>query len=192
LSSIKKIKESVVGQLQTKLPRHLVYHCVEHTLYVLDMVEIIGRKENVTSKELYLLKIAALYHDIGFIENHIDHEEISCRIAKKQLKKTLTDEQLALVCGMIMATKIPQSPNTKLDRIIADADLEYLGTKNFYTTGNLLFLELQYFNPKLTQKKWDEIQINFLSLHSYHTNFCKQYREKYKRKYLEELINNNS
>jgi hypothetical protein len=29
---------------------------------------------------------------------------------------------------MIMATKIPQTPQNKLEEIIADADLEYLGS----------------------------------------------------------------
>ncbi len=192
MNSIKDIKSKVLTRLQELLPEHLVYHSPEHTLYVLDKVELIGKKEGVTKEELYLLKIAALYHDIGFIENHINHEEISCKIATKELKKILSAKQLRLVTGMIMATKIPQSPTSLLECILADADLEYLGTKNFHKTGNLLFLELQHYNPALTHKKWNEIQIGFLSQHSYHTKFCKQYKEKYKKKHLEELIRYNS
>ena len=49
-------------------------------------------------------------------------------MAKEELPKFgLSEKDIELICGMIMATKIPQNPKTKLEKIIADADLEYLG-----------------------------------------------------------------
>lgn len=191
MDSINNIKKRVVSRLQNELDDSLLYHSVDHTLYVYEKAQIIGSKEGVSKKEMKLLKIAALYHDIGHIYTYQDHEEMSCKILKKELRSTLDKKDIKTICGMIMATKIPQNPKTLLENIIADADLEYLGTKYFYKTGNLLYLELKHRNPKLTQKDWDKIQIGFLTQHSYHTKFCKQYKEKYKQKYLSELVANN-
>ena len=184
---IDKIKKSVLEQLKDKLPEHLTYHDVGHTVYVYEQVKKIGDKEGVTGKELKLLQIAALYHDIGFTVSHQDHEEASCEIATAQLDDVLSKKELMAVCNMIMATKIPQTPTNLLEQILADADLEYLGTKRFYETGDKLFQEMRHFYPNMERTKWDRLQIQFLSDHQYHTRFCQQYKEKYKRKRLEEL-----
>jgi hypothetical protein len=88
-----------------------------------------------------------------------------------------------------MATKIPQSPKNKLEEIIADADLEYLGTNNAVETSTHLFMELQHINPSLTKEKWNEIQIAFLKQHHYFTVFCKENTEPAKLLYLQTLIN---
>ncbi len=186
-SSFSEIKKNITDKLSKELPNHLTYHDIEHTLYVLEKSVFIAKKEKVSKKDLRLIKIAALYHDSGFLKGPKDHEEMSCKIVKKDLKNVLDKEELKKVCGMIMATKIPQSPTNLCEQILADADLEYLGTKNFLPVGDKLYEELKHSNPKLSVKQWNEIQIGFIGKHSYHTKFCRQYREKYKQKNLEYL-----
>jgi len=188
LNKFSNIKERVLEILAKQLPEHLKYHSVSHTLYVLDKCILISKKENLSRSNTNLLKIAALYHDIGFIKGSKNHEEESCKIAKRHLKKDgYSKEDIAKICGMIMATKIPQQPKNAMENILADADLEYLGTKDFWNIGDLLFEELSYQDKKMTKQKWNNIQISFLGLHRYHTKFCQQYREKYKRKHLQKL-----
>ena len=187
----KNIYEDVISLLSDELAPHLKYHCVEHTMYVVDMAAYIAIKEKVSKKNIFLLKIAALYHDIGFIEGPADHEKTSCRIAKKSLKKYgLSKEEINIICGMIMATRIPQNPKNNLENILADADLEYLSTSRFEETGNLLYEELKHFNKKMNQKKWFKIQVDFISSHRYHTNYCKRYKEFRKMNNLQRLIKN--
>ena len=55
----------------------------------------------------------------------------------------LTRDQIDTICGMIMATRIPQSPSNQLERILCDADLDYLGRDDFYEIGGRLFEELR-------------------------------------------------
>lgn len=55
---------------------------------------------------------------------------------------------------MIMATKIPQSPKNKLEEIIADADLEYLGTDEAAKKADDFFKELHHLHPSLTKEEW--------------------------------------
>ena len=86
-----------------------------------------------------------------------------------------------------MATKIPQNPQNLLEEILADADLEYLSTQNFEPVSEMLFLELKYFNPAFTREDWRMVQIDFLSKHAYHTDFCKRYKENFKQQHLLKL-----
>lgn len=189
MSTFKEIKKRVVKTLETKLPEHLSYHSTAHTLYVLDKAIFIAGKEGVKGRNLLLIKIAALYHDIGFIYGPEEHEARSCEYARKDLKNgMLKKTEIDKVCGMIMATKIPQEPKTHLERILADADLEYLGTTRFKLIGDLLFKELRHSNQKFSLKDWNKIQVKFMTMHTYHTSYCQRYREKYKSKHLANLI----
>lgn len=176
-TSFEIILKEVTRFLNENLPEHLSYHNTAHTLYVLDRAIHIAKKENVNGHDLQLIKIAALYHDIGFTVSHIEHEKEGCKIARKQLKKhQFSLEDIDIICGMIMATKIPQQPKTLLEQIIADADLEYLATAHFNIVANKLYDELKYYNPKLTIAEWNTIQLEFMKSHKYHTRFCRQYK----------------
>lgn len=184
-----KIKAHVFQKLEENLPGYLTYHSVEHTKYVLEKVIYISSKENVSKADLFLLKVAALYHDIGFTVTHLDHEAVGCSIARIELSVfNFSEKEIDIICGMIKATKIPQQPKTHLEKILADADLEYLGTKHFEVVSNYLYEEIKHFNPYLTLKEWNEIQIKFIQKHHYFTKFCKHYKAHRKIKNLEKLI----
>ncbi|MAB49153.1 MAG: HD family phosphohydrolase [Flavobacteriaceae bacterium] len=186
--SFSTIQNQVLKTLEDKLPNYLKYHSVEHTKYVLEKAIYIASKEQVSGHDLFLLKIAALYHDIGFTKSNIEHEAIGCDIVRNELPKYgISGEDVDIICGMIMATKIPQHPQTHLEKILADADLEYLGTKHFKTVSELLYKELKHYNPNLTRSEWNSIQINFMQNHQYHTKFCRRYKAFRKQKHLEEL-----
>lgn len=189
-SSFKAIYKHVIQVLENQLPDYLTYHSVEHTRYVLDRVIYIASKEGVSKNDLFLLKVASLYHDMGFTKNHIDHEAIGCKIARNELPGFgLSDKEINLICGMIMATEIPQQPKTHLEEILADADLEYLGTRHFNVVSEYLYNEIKHFRPDLTRKEWNQIQVFFMENHQYHTKFCKRYKAFRKQKHIAELKN---
>lgn len=186
--SFKVILQEVTALLNDSLPSHLTYHRTSHTLYVLDKSIYIAEKEQVSSSDLKLIKLAALYHDIGFTKTHTEHEKASCEIAKRQLKAYgYAEKDIEIICGIIMATKIPQNPQNHLEEIVADADLEYLATNNFTTFGERLFEELKFYYKDMTRNQWNKLQIDFISKHTYHTNYCKRYKSFRKKKNLEAL-----
>ncbi len=189
MSIFQELHDDVFELLNTKLPDTLKYHSPEHTAYVIEKAEFISRQENVGGRELFLVKVAALFHDIGFIKQRNNHEEAGCVICTDKLTKHNFDpKEIEIICGMIMATKIPQSPKNLLEKIVADADLEYLGTDLFYPISQNLFLEFKHFNPTLTIHKFDEIQANFMRRHHYHTNYCITHLEGIKQQHLKEII----
>jgi predicted metal-dependent HD superfamily phosphohydrolase len=107
------LQDFVITFLNENLPAHLVYHNHEHTIYVTEKANEIGQHENCTADELRLLNAAALWHDTGFVTIYKGHEEVSCTLAQKHLPQFgFTPFEIELICNMIMATKIPQSPKT--------------------------------------------------------------------------------
>lgn len=188
MMKFQEIKERVVARLTKELPDDAFYHSVSHTLYVLDRAEHIAKKEKVSAKNMRLIKVAALFHDIGFVKSSINHEKVGCGIASKELKKIgFASKDIDQVCGMIMATKIPQTPKTHLEQIVADADLEYLGTKYYGHFSELLFKEMKSRDRTFNRRKWKKLQVQFLQNHTYHTAFCQRYKEHRKANALAKL-----
>jgi len=191
MQSSQSMKSFVVNLLDEKLSPFYYYHNSDHTLYVMDKAIEIGRNENRTEREITLLTAAALWHDSGYIKTKINHEKESCLLARQYLGEyDFSDADINCICGMIMATKMPQSPQNILEQIIADADLEYLGTPGAEEKAAKLFKELQYLTPSLTTEQWQKTQISFLKAHQYFTSFCKKNRQPVQQAYLQRLLNN--
>ncbi|WP_339611536.1 HD domain-containing protein [uncultured Planktosalinus sp.] len=183
--------KKVISRLEKELPDSLAYHNAHHTEFVVEKAKMLADYENIKGRNLELIKIAALYHDTGFLLNREDHESNSCQIATQDLHPSLlTQKELDTVCGMIMATKIPQRPHNILEKIVADADLFYLGTPKYTEFSRKLFIELTHFDSSINEDKWLKIQIGFLSSHSYHTSYGKEVLEPVKRNTLKALIKN--
>ena len=188
MKNYKEIEDYVIGKLKKELPKDLYYHGLHHTLDVLRSAQMIGKEEKITDEEMNLLKVAVLYHDSGFTKVYRNHEEVGCDMAREDLPKFgFSEKDIETICGMIMATKIPQAPTTHLEKIIADADLEYLGTDDFDKIGKTLFEEIKIYLDVESERQWNIIQMNFLKRHKYFTAFCKKNREAEKEKHLKEI-----
>ena len=189
MQSKEQMKEFVINLLKENLPENYHYHNYKHTLYVIETALAIGRHEKCTPEELDLIELAALWHDTGYIKTYKNHEEESCNLVRHYLPGYgIPAEDIEIICGMIMATQIPQSPENKLEEILADADLEYLGTEDFEHTAGDLYRELKFLNPELTVEKWNKTQISFIGKHHFFTGFCKENREQTKQVYLQKLL----
>lgn len=188
MKNYEAIRKSVVSRLERNLPKDLYYHGLHHTFNVLRSAEFIAKEEKISDEELHLLRVAVLYHDAGFLKTYKNHEEAGCEMARQDLPQYgVSHQDIQTICGMIMATKIPQNPRTQLEKIIADADLEYLGTDDFDKIGDTLFEEVKIYLKVESRRQWDVIQVNFLKNHHYYTQFCRLNREPEKQKHLKEV-----
>ncbi|WP_018614680.1 HD domain-containing protein [Segetibacter koreensis] len=183
------IKQHVIDKLEKGLSPDLTYHNVTHTLDVLEQAVDIAKYEGIKNEnDLLLLKIGALYHDVGFLNVYTGHEKVSCEIAYKELLGFgYSEDQINTICGIIKATKVPQRPKTILEKIICDADLDYLGRDDFFKIGEGLYKEFLYQRIVSDSRSWNFLQVSFLKRHHYFTETTKQRRQKQKKIHLEIL-----
>jgi len=184
-----KLKHFIIKNLESELSDKLTYHSVHHTVHVLKLCNQYIKRMHIEAHDAYLLRTAALLHDTGFIWDFDMHENASINYTAKLLPDwNYSDNEIEMIIEMINATKKPQSPSNILEQILADSDLDYLGTKYFYTIGNKLYKELLAYNKISNEEDWDRVQVQFLQEHHYHTAFARKYREPVKQKYLNEIL----
>ncbi len=183
-----KLRKKGLEILNSKLSKKLFYHGIHHTQDVYHVVNQYIKRENIEAHEAKLLRIGALFHDIGFTVSNENHEERGVEIAKKYMTEYgFPDKDIEVVKGLIMATKIPQSPKNHLEEIICDADLDYLGRSDFQTISDQLFEELKAFSIIKTLNDWNQAQLKFLEAHEYHTKFALKNRRPKKIKRINEI-----
>lgn len=176
----------IITKLEKELPGYLSYHNVGHTNNVLKHTLEIAALEGITGEDLDLLSTAALFHDAGFIEKYIGHEEVSCEMAKEFLPRfDYSGVQIEKICDMIMATKIPQTPHDHLAKILCDADLYYLGTDDYGSMAEKLYPEFLKEAIAKDKMEWQRQQIEFLESHTF---FTKAAQEKLSGKQKKNLI----
>lgn len=184
-----KAERHIIKVLEQHLTNDLHYHSIWHTMDVVNSVERIALLEGVTDEGLFLLKSAATYHDAGFIEQYDKNEPIGARLAEEILPKYgYTEEHIEQIKKLIYVTTIPHQPQNKLEEIMCDADLDYLGRDDFHEIADKLRLELREHGKIDSDRKWDEIQVAFLSSHKYFTKTAKRMRLKKKEQNLKEII----
>ncbi len=188
MTRYEQVYKLMVGKLETEMPRTLSYHSLQHILDVLRSAIVLAEMEKLSDKEMELLKVAVLFHDAGFISTIKGHEEVGCEMAEEILPQFGYDEtEIESIKGMIMATKYPPQPKNISEKIICDADLDYLGRDDFFEIGNKLFHELQKQGSLSNEKEWNSLQVNFLIGHKYFTESAKILREQKKALHLLEV-----
>ena len=160
----------VMKMLREELPSNLFYHNPEHTADVVQASSRIAMAENCTPHEILLIKSAALFHDTGYVRDMREHEKHGCDIAKERLDlHKASAEDINTICGLIMVTKVPQLPGNKLEEIICDADLDYLGRDDYFPIADNLYREFVALEKIKSEKDWIQLQVNFLQAHKYFT-----------------------
>lgn len=155
--------------LTTQLNPILTYHSLWHTQSdVVLGAQRLANLEGIEGEDKFLLVTAAWYHDIGFTRQRTDHEEVGMAIAGEKLPEFgYSKGQIEAIQGMILATKLPQSPTNALEEIMADADLDSLGREDYLKTSLLLKAELAAFGVHRTYPEWYTGQKGFLSSQQY-------------------------
>jgi predicted metal-dependent HD superfamily phosphohydrolase len=151
---------------------------------VVEQSERIAKKEKINKEDIADLKLAAWLHDVGYIWEPNRHEARGSEYATTILNAMdFPAQKINRITGMIMATKIPQSPKNILEQIICDADLDYLGREGYEENSLLLLQELRL-KKEISALDWLKIQDQFLSKHTYFTKTSNTTRNKLKSEVL--------
>lgn len=183
-----KLRRHLLHILRTELSEQYVYHGIAHTMNVLKVCNQYIRREKVKSEEAKLLRIGALCHDLGFTVSLQNHEQKSSELAASLMTQYgFSDSHISIIKGLIHATRVPQNPKTFLEKLLCDADLDYLGREDYYEISNKLYQELKTFNLISNKTEWKQQQISFLKAHTYHTSFARKHRQPEKENRIQEL-----
>jgi len=182
------LQEIILDKLTKELPSYLYYHDVRHTIDVVNQAELIGIGEGVDDESILLLKTAALFHDLGHTIGYDNHEFFGTQLANDMLPKyNYSKEYINVINDVIMATKMPPDPNTLLEKIICDSDLDYLGRRDFIGVSDTLYKELKEQNKIGSLNDWNKLQVKFLEIHHFYTETSKRLREVNKQAQIERI-----
>ncbi len=193
MKTIVELAREYVNSLLIPLENHY-YHQFNHALEVTDRAIYLWKKEWLNDEELEMLAIAWLFHDTWFLIQYDDNEFAWAKIASNFLKSMLyPEEKIKTIERIIMAT-VPsyKKPKDILEKIIKDADLDYLWWEEFMKKADNLKRELEAMkNIKILDPEWQHWSIKFLKEHKYYTKTQIKERSKKKlenQKNLEKLI----
>ena len=188
-SLLVEVEAYVTNFITDQVDNKFAYHNIQHTLDVVNATKQLGAAHNLHSKELELLLIAAWFHDIGYDEGPLGHEVRSGNYAKVFLEKYDFEEvDIIVIQNCIMATKMPQSPNTLFEKILCDADMSHLGKKTYWERCGRIRQELALTkNTTMSEPEWIDFELKFIANHNYHTAEAVHLFEKRKRKHIRQL-----
>ena len=173
---VNEAKDFVLNIFDEKLSENLLYHGVKHTLDVLNNVEIIGKYGNLNEDDLNILRICAIFHDVGYIDIYDGHEAKSAIYAAEFFQSKHVDGIIIKqVVDAILSTQLPQKPKDVISEMLCDADLMYLADQSEYIReAELLRQEwAKMGKTKLNDHEFYVSSLEFFKSHHFHSEFGK-------------------
>jgi len=161
--------------LAEKLPENIIYHNFDHALLIKKYAETIGEHEGLTAEEMNILRISALFHEVGYINSFEHCQEESIVQASAFLEEHGVDPLTAdRVSEVIRATKLPQSPKDKIAEVLCDADMMYIASEDGIEQFDLIYDETALVKPNLNKRAvFEKGYIDIYTKHSYFTQYGK-------------------
>ena len=188
---ILKISEDYVKNLfKDKLSSAYTYHNLDHTIQVVDKIKILAKEENISPEDTENLLLAGWFHDLGYVDDADNHEEESRKIASDFLKQhQFSEERIAKIGELILATDKFYKPKNHLEEIIKDADMYHLASDDYFRICENLRQEIkEVHHQKFSKLQWAELNITFFAKHQFYTKFAKENWQPEKEKNVEKIL----
>lgn len=184
-----EIESYVKGFFEANISPNYVYHDLDHTIYVVESVADFAKKLELSESDKEIVLIAAWFHDLGYDQGQMGHEERSCEYAKSFFsERGFSTTKIEKVMGCIRATKLPQNPQNLLEEIVCDADLAHLGNDTYWDRCARVRQELLLTkNVIMSEQEWVDFELDFVANHEYHTEIAREMFDKRKEKHLRQL-----
>ena len=181
---VEEAKEFVTRILTTELSENCLFHTINHTLEVLNNAEIVGASSKLDGDAMNILRLSALFHDVGYVNAYDGHEFYSIERATAFLKsRNIEEESIKQVKAAILATKMPQSPKDIISEILCDSDLMYLTFDDYFDKIDLMRMEWERVGKaKLNTNQFHMQSLDFFKLHKYHSEYGKKVLQPIKEK----------
>ena len=183
------VEAYVTNFISEQVPKEFAYHDIQHTLDVVAAARELGNVFELSDQELEILLIAAWFHDTGYDKGAVDHESRSAKYAMDFLKRyNYAEKDLKLILGCILATRMPHTPETLLQRVLCDADLSHLGQNVYWDRCSRVRQEITMTKDSLMdEKEWIDFELDFISNHRFHTKVARELYGKQKERHIKQL-----
>ncbi|KAL0207066.1 hypothetical protein P9112_012777 [Eukaryota sp. TZLM1-RC] len=189
-----------VSELLMSIADHLFYHNIAHTLsWVLGWCDRLGRLAKLSSDDIFLLRLAALFHDVGYKNMYSDNEPIGAQFASNFMARypCFSESDITTVSSLIIATNLSfDVQNTESDHlrllqcIIRDADVAHLASESYAEQAENLRRELEHqFQKEIPQCKWNQDNLKFFDSHQWLSPPAKELFEEGKKSNYNLLLN---
>jgi uncharacterized protein len=169
-ADLDKARDFAADLLLRGMPAGLHYHDIRHTRDVVQASAELAQSEGVSDGEYRVLLTAGWFHDLGYSETRDGHEAVSARLAGEVLPGFgYGPRDVARICTLILATRMPHAPRDLGSMILVDADLDTLGRSDFPEWSDRLRRELAAQGQHYSLRDWHLRQHEFLSRHRYFT-----------------------
>lgn len=159
------------------------YHNIEHVDSLIEEIEYLDIPD--TDKEL--LRIAAIFHDIGHRNGPENHEQRSATVARNFLEsEDINEEIIDTITQMILDTKLFKEPESRLGAILSDVDTHSFAY-NWDQFKKTSLNVKQEEDPTATRTEWWNSAYNLLNEHEYHSDIGKNRYNQGKEKTIEQL-----
>ncbi len=180
----------ITNRLVNELSDDLHYHGAHHTFAVVKAAGAIAYQEGVSKNDYNLLITAAYYHDSGFLFQYKSNEPFAAELASQTLPQFgYSQTEIDTVNRIILATQSHITPSCLLEKIMCDADHDYIGTKEYHIIADTLRKELATTGIIYSDIEWLEVQHTYLTTkHQYYTATALHNRQPKKEKIIKELL----
>ena len=173
-------------RISDKMPVKNCYHTFEHTAEVISYARLFAQADNRSDREVLLITYAATFHDIGYLLEPDNHEELGSELASALLldQGSFSTYECDLVKQMILDTRV-RTPHgwcfgnisNELSAYLCDADVSNFGRTTFLQKAELVRSEL---GLELRQEYYHGL-LEMLDAHSWHSNYAKNHFEEQKK-----------
>jgi predicted metal-dependent HD superfamily phosphohydrolase len=183
---VREASRFVRRMFRQRLPAWVVYHSFNHTVRTVAAAESIGKRTALGVEELDILRLAAWFHDTGYLTCHRGHEEKSAAVAVPFLRaRSVPERTIDRVVRCILATRMPQKPRSVLERVLCDADMVSLGTTDFFMLDRRMKREVERRERRVIPVlEWLIRSEHLLARHRFHSPYGRKALEKGRRENL--------
>jgi predicted metal-dependent HD superfamily phosphohydrolase len=191
---LKIVDQYIRALFKDELPVGIKYHDADHTLHptrgVVAVANNIAIAENISEHDRELLIAAAYFHDAGYIREYGKNEPIAARMAGRILKLIgYQPDEIKKIQKMILATDLEREPESLIEKILCDADLDHLGREDFFELDAKIRQGRRARGIDVSDDaKWYKGTLGIIKKHRYYTESQKQKREKKKQENIKRLL----
>ncbi|MDQ1858345.1 Pycsar system effector family protein [Chryseobacterium sp. WLY505] len=190
MSILQKAKNYVEILFKDKLSSVYFYHNFIHTAYTVNKAEEIMKNTPVSEEDQEKVLVALWFHDTGYIECALNHEERSVEVMKAFLQQeNYPENYIADVEKLILATKIHYEPQNLLEKIVKDADFSHFAGHDYSDISDALRKEWELTNVRcFSNEEWNAGNLDMLkNKHTFYTDYAKENWEPLKKKNIKKI-----